>query len=265
MTFQPVLPLSGFAGWAFLSRTLETQQTAFNQSPLLQRNVEHFTENIGSIATAEDLVNDRQLLEVALGAFGLSEDINNKYFLQAILQEGTIDPTSLANKLSDKRYRDFSEAFGFGDFSTPNTALSDFPEKITQLYLQQDFEVAVGNVDEDLRMALSLDRALDEIVAADTTDNGRWFEVMGQPPVRTVFERALALPTSFGALDLDQQLNGFRDSLNRRFGDGEIGQFSDPEKREELIRLFLVQSEIQNGPTAATSSSTALTLLQSIG
>ena len=65
MTFQPVIPFGGFAGWTFLNRTLETQQQSFNQSPLLQRNVEYFKETIGSINSAEQLVNDRQLLEVA--------------------------------------------------------------------------------------------------------------------------------------------------------------------------------------------------------
>ncbi len=83
MTFQPVVPLGGYAGWAFLNRTQTAQQSAFDESATIVRQTSYFEENIGNITTAEDLVNDRRLLEVALGAFGLDEDINNKCNSQA--------------------------------------------------------------------------------------------------------------------------------------------------------------------------------------
>ncbi|KMW59216.1 Flagellar basal-body rod protein FlgF [Candidatus Rhodobacter oscarellae] len=262
MTYQPVVPLSGFAGWTFLQRTRESQQEAFENSQLIQRNTTYFEENIGEIKTAEALVDDRRLLEVALGAFGLDEDINNKFFIQKILEDGTLDPDSLGNRLSDKRYFAMAEAFGFGDFPIPNTELSDFPQEITSLYKERQFEVAVGNADTNMRLALSLDRELDTLLEESTTDDGRWFLVMGQPPVRQVFETALGLPSSFGSLDIDLQLTGFRDAASQRFGDAEVSQFADPEKREELIRLFLVRSEIAAGTASITGASAALTLLQ---
>ena len=85
MTFQPIVPLTGYVGWRFLQNTLERQQETFNQSSQVQRDTTYFRENIGKIQTAEELVNDRRLLSVALGAYGLDEDINNlisgNYFL----------------------------------------------------------------------------------------------------------------------------------------------------------------------------------------
>lgn len=263
MTFQPTVPLGGLAGWTFLTRTQEAQQEALNSSVVIKRNTDYFRANISSVNTAEDLVKDRQLLEVALGAFGLGEDINNKFFIQKILQDGTIETDALANRLSDKRYKQFSEAFGFGNFSVPNTQLSDFADKIIGRYQAQEFEVAVGNVNPDMRLALALDRSIEEILSEETSNNGYWFMVMGQPPVRTVFETALGLPTSFGALDLDQQLSGFRDKLAGQFGNGELSQFSDPKKREELVRLFLARSETNSFGSGVSSASAALTLLQS--
>jgi len=263
MNFQPVIPFGGFAGWSFLSRTQAVQQEAFNKSPAIDRNITYFKDNIGSVKTAEDLMADRQLLEVALGAFGLGEDINNKFFIQKVLEDGTISPDALGNRLSDKQYLELSKAFGFGDFGTPNTSLSDFGEQITSLYQTKQFETAVGDVAPDLRLAMAFDTALNEIVAQDTTENGRWFSVMGKPPVREVFEKALGLPSSIGALDLDLQLRGFRDKLSARFGDGEIGQFSDPDKREELIRSFLAQTQLEGNVQDFSGNSAALTLLQS--
>jgi len=262
MTYQPAIPIGGYAGWAFLTRTKEVQQEAFESSATIQRDTTYFAENIGKITSAEDLVADRRLLQVALGAFGLGDDINNKYFLQKVLEDGTLDDQALANRLSDKRYLEFSKAFGFGDFETPRTALSTFPAEIADGYKTQQFEIAVGNQSPEMRLALGLERSLDAITSTDTTDDGHWFMIMGQPPVREVFEAALGLPASIGALDLDLQLKTFREAADARFGNSEVAQFSDPENRETLIRLFLLQSEISSGGSLAAGNSTALTLLQ---
>ncbi len=264
MSFQPVIPFGGMAGWAFLERTRASQQETFDNAPEIQRDTDYFAENIGSVTSAEELVSDYRLLKVALGAFGLDEDIGNKFFIQKILEDGTFDPDALANKMSDKRYLEMSKAFGFGDFSTPNTQLSDFPDKILDAYRTRQFEVAVGEQDSDLRLSLSLERDLSAIVEKTTTDDGRWFSVMGNPPLRKVFETALGLPASFGTLDLDLQLAGFRERAQAVFGDGEVAQFSDPEKMDELNRMFLVRSQINAGTAYLSSSSIALTLLQNL-
>jgi hypothetical protein len=71
MTFQPLIPLAGYSGWAFLNRTMDSQKSAFNESNEIKRDTEYFKENIGSVESAEDLMSDRRLLSVALGAFGL--------------------------------------------------------------------------------------------------------------------------------------------------------------------------------------------------
>lgn len=261
MTFQPIIPSGGILGWNFLSRTREPQEAAFGKSSQIVRNVDYFKENIAKVSSAEELINDRRLLQVALGAFGLDDDINNKYFLQKVLDDGTLDSGALANRLADKRYFEFSKAFGFGDFSTPRTVLSDFGEEITSTYKSRQFEVAVGNQNSNMRLALGLDDALNKIVENATTDNGRWFSVMGQPAVRAVFEVALGLPSSVGALDVDLQLNIFRERLESRFGDGEISQFSNPESIEELRRIFLMQSDINNSRSNFGNFSSALSIL----
>ncbi len=262
MSFQPAIPFGGMAGWAFLQRTQESQKEAFEASPVMKRDTDYFAEHIGSVTTAEDLVSDYRLLKVTLGAFGLDDDIANRFFIQKVLEDGAIDNGALANKLSDKRYLGLTKAFGFGDFDTPNTQLSDFPEDIIQAYKDRQFEVAVGEKDSELRLSLSLERDLGAILDQSTTEDGMWFSVMGNPPLRQVFETALGLPTSFGALDLELQLTGFREKAQAAFGDGEVAQFSDPEKMEELNRLFLSRAQIGSGNIGMSSGAIALTLLQ---
>ena len=264
MSFQPVIPFSGAAGWAFLQRTKEAQQTAFESGAVIQRDVQYFQDKIGSIETAEELVSDRRLLSVALGAYGLSDDINNTYFIWKVLEDGTLDPDALANKLSDKRYFEMANDFGFADFGTPRSQISDFGEKTVEAYKERQFEVAVGNQDQDMRLAMSLERDLGNIIVKSTSDSAKWYSVMGNPPLRQVFETALGLPSSFATIDIDKQLEVFQAKSERYFGDKSVDQFADPERLEELTRLFLARSQVAQGTAALSSNSIALTLLQNL-
>lgn len=263
MTFQPVVPFAGLAGWTMLQRTMDTQRAAFDNSAEIQREIAYFEQNIGKVTSAEALVADRRLLGVALGAFGLDDDIDNRYLVQKVLSDGTLDSTDLANKLSDKRYLAFSEAFGFGDFDTPRTQLSYFAAEITDAYRERQFEAAVGEQDNDMRLALNLQRELANLAEDDSSEDTKWFSVMGSEPLREVFETAFGLPDSFAALDIDKQLETFKARAKAAFGDTDVAQFSDAEQMEELTRLFLARSQIADFNASVSSANTALILLQS--
>jgi len=263
MTYKPVVPFDGVAGFAFLARTRASQQEALISSNSVQRDITYFRENIGAIVSAADLVADRRLLSVALGAFGLNEDIGNKYFVQKVLEDGTLNEDALANKLSDKRYYAFAKAFGFGDFPVANTQLSDFPDKIIEDYGDIQFEIAIGDQNQDLRLALGLERELGTLIADGGSENKMWFSVMGSSTLRTVFETALNLPASMGSIDLDQQLRVFQQKAEQTFGSDSVAQFSDAETRDKLVDLYLLRSQIKATASSYSPSAVALTLLQS--
>jgi hypothetical protein len=263
MTYAPALPLGGYAGWAFLKRTMPTQTAAFNSSPDLKQDEGYFRAKIGQVTNAEQLVGDRRLLKVALGAFGLDNDINNKFFIRKVLEDGTLNTGALANRLADKQYQKLSAAFGFGDFAVPSTKLSDFPEKILTAYRARQFEIAVGEQNSDLRLALNVQRELHGIAAkTSSSENSKWFTVMGNAPMRKVFEKALGLPTSLGVLDLDKQLETFKAKAKSQLGSDAMAQFTDPTKVEGLVRRFLLRSETE-GFAQSGSNNAALQLMQS--
>jgi len=99
MSFQPIIPLAGVAGWQYIQRTQETQQEAYSQSPIQKREIEYFRENISKATTAEELVSDRTLLKVALGAFGLDDDLNKQAYVRKVLEEGTDADDAFANRM----------------------------------------------------------------------------------------------------------------------------------------------------------------------
>lgn len=262
MSFTPALPLTGYAGWVLLKRTMTAQQKAFTASPQIARDEEYFKAKIGQIKTAEQLVSDRRLLKVALGAFGLDSDINSKFFIQKILESKTLDPTSLANRLSDKKYLQLASAFGFGDYATPRTQLSTFPDEILSAYKTRSFEAAVGEQNDTLRLALNAERELGKLAAKSSSETTKWFSVLGDTPLRSVFEKALGLPTAFGQLDVDKQVEMIRQKAEAQLGSDTISQFSDATAVTKLIRRFLIRSEVSQYSASSSGAQAALTLLQ---
>jgi Protein of unknown function (DUF1217) len=264
MTFAPALPLSGYGGWTFLKRTAPAQQAVFNGQSQQKRDEDYFRANIGKINSADELVNDKRLLRVALGAYGLDADINSKAFIRKVLSDSTLREGTLPNRLADKQYLKLSAAFGFGDFTVPRSKLSDFADKTLALYRQRGFEVAVGRQDGDLRLALNLERELPALVSKAGSDDLLWFTVMGNAPLRQVFQQALGLPDSFGSVDLDRQLATFKDRAERQFGSDSLRQFADPRRLDDLLRRFFARSGVNLNATAVRGAS-ALTLLQTTG
>jgi Protein of unknown function (DUF1217) len=262
VSFTPTIPIGGIAGWRFLQRTQEAQQAAFDKTAEVQRDVAYFTEKIGSITSAADLVADRRLLKVALGAFGMDSEIDKKAFIRKVLEEGTIDPSSFANRLTDKSYYKLAKAFGFGD-GTPHTADAGFAATITDAYKTRAFEAAVGDTDNNMRLAMNFRREIAEL-AAKGTDGGSWFSVLGSPPLREVFEKAFGLPKQFAQIDIDKQAEVLADKTGGLFGTSTLAAFKDPEAIEKVITRFLAQAQIEGGITAATPGAGALTLLQAM-
>lgn len=262
MSFQPILPFGGYSGWVFLNRTLESQQAAHQVG--LQTDTDYFAEHIGDVRTADDLLADRRLLTVALGAFGLQDDVNNTYFIRRVLEDGVTDEEALANKLADKTYRKLSEAFGFGEGVAARTTLSGFADEIISAYQEMQFELDVGEQDEDFRLALNAKRELEEIAGNGTSNDAKWFSIMGSTPLRTVFETALGFPDSFSSLDIDEQLDRFKEKAERTFGTSDVSQFLGEEKLDDLIQTFLLRSELAAMSESMSSANTALVLLGAI-
>lgn len=262
MSFQPVLPLGGFAGWQFLKANLETQQARFAEAPVQGRDRDYFKEKIGQITSAEELVKDYRLLKVALSAYGLSDDLPNRAFMEKVLSDGVDSDDALSNRLADKRYRAFSEAFGFGSTLPPRTQSPGFADKILAKFDVQAFEIAVGEQNEDLRLALTATRQVPEIAASSKSDNTAWLSVLGNSPLRKVFETAFALPAFVGTLDLDRQLDIFRNGAERVLGTSEFSALAEPDVVDNLVRAFTLRSQLAAGPTFLTPGASALILLQ---
>lgn len=261
MSFIPAIPLSGIAGWQFLQRTEENQRATFEKGPEIARETAHFAASIAAADTVEKLMADRMLLKVALGAFGLEEDLPKKAWIRKVLEEGTESEDAFAMKLVDKRYRRFAEAMGFGNTAGARTADPGFPARIVAAYRERQFEVAVGSVNDAMRLALNFSRAVTE-TTTDAGPRANWFAVMGDKPLREVIDAALGIPAEAAQIDIDKQVDIYTSRAQSVLGISDPAELTDPAIAEETVRRFLVRRQIDDGPSALTPGMGALTLLQ---
>lgn len=264
MSFVPALAGGGYLGWMMLKRSGNVQKSVYANQAVIKRDEAYFREKIGTIKTAEQLTSDRRLLSVALGAFGLSDDINSRFSIRKVLEDGTITTGALASRLSDRRYHALSAAFGFGDSNTPATQISTFADKIISQWKERGFETAVGQVDETLRLAMNAERELPVIANSSASEATQWYNVMGQRPLRQIFETVFNLPTAFGLLDVEKQKNILSQKAASIFGDSSVKQFSDPAKMENLLRRYLVKSQVNQSGGQSAPGSAALMILSQI-
>jgi hypothetical protein len=261
MSFQPVIPISGLAGWALLNRTKARQEASFNATPRLARDEAHLRATLPKLRSVQDLVEDRRLLRVALGAFGLQDDLDNRAFIRKIVEDGTTERGALANRLADKRYLAFARAFEYltRPSATPPERQVD---QILSQYRTREFEIAIGTQDQTLRLAMSLQRELPQLAENYSSDSARWFALLGNPPLREVLQTSLGLPVEFGKLDIDTQVMRMRRAAEKRFGTSDIQQLSQPDALSALTRRFLVMAQLRETQISLSWAATALVLLQ---
>lgn len=396
MTYTPVVAGQGLVAWQFLKATQETQRAVFDKSPTLVRDAEYFADRIGQVEGPDDLVNDRRLLRVALSAFGLEDQIDSKFLIKKVLEEGTESDEALANRLGDGRYLALAGAFNFEKVTVPQTQDTGFSDEIVARYeknvlaameasladsgdtetpygdsvreqvalniktetaffqssigsvssaqglinsprlytyallaygleekagstalikrvleqgtqdandlanvlgdqryvdlarkfsfdrdpfspmsadgyaddiisdfFQHEFEVAVGAVDEGLRTALNFERAIPELAGRDSSDTTKWFQVLGTTSLSRVFKSALGLPSGFSQIDLDKQVEVLKDKMQTRFGIESFNEIAEPDVMETIIHTYLLQQQISQN-TATANGQIALNLLQAI-
>jgi hypothetical protein len=166
-------------------------------------------------------------------------------------------------RLSAPGFHKLAEAFGFGTAGGAKTAKAGFAESIVAAYKTRQFEVAVGGVNDAMRLAMNFRREIAELAASATEDGKGWYAVLGSKPLREVMQGAFGLPKEFVAVDIDRQRETLRDRTRDLLGDGSLAVFKDPEHVERMISRFLARKQLEEGLSAV--SSPALTLLQNAG
>src|SRR5580698_8707698 len=125
----------GVAGWKMLQQDTPASFSEFINNPQLKQQIAYFEKNISTATTAKALLNNYQLQNFALTAFGLSSEQNMNGLMEKVLNSSPSNPTSFANSLTDPRFTAIASAFNYGGPSTPMVPATP-----------STAEVAVGNL-----------------------------------------------------------------------------------------------------------------------
>ncbi|WP_298915653.1 DUF1217 domain-containing protein [uncultured Algimonas sp.] len=260
MAIQPSIVGTDLPGYLFLKATQDRQQTAFEKSTEVKRDVETLREKLAQPFKLDELMGDRSLLRPVLQSFGLEEELDKGAFVRRIIQEGPDDPKGFARRLNNADYLELSQAFKAdteGQIRLSHGQIEDIVEN----YKERAFQIAVGEQDQDMRLALNFEKEVSDLAADSSSDKAFWFKVIGNAPLMEVFKSALIVPDGLANLDVDKQADYLQERAEKVIGDDPRAVLATKEGVETTIRKFLVQNQIANGPSALTPGASALTLL----
>lgn len=259
MVFNPAIPLGGIGGWRFLERTYDRQLESFAQSPQIQNDREYMLEKLSKPVAVEDFLDDRRLLRVTMTAFGLNGEEWKRGFIDKVLTEVGDPESTFLQRLNNPAYTRFAEAFTPQDGQIAINAEARM--QIADNYEAEAFEIAVGEVDNSMRLALNFQAEIPEITSGDASEDAILFRMLGSVPVRTVLESALNLPSDVRQLPIERQAEIFKERLQANFGINDVSELADPENITTVVERFHAVSALSSGPSASSPGSTALLLL----
>lgn len=175
-----------------------TQQIAqFGQTAQIMREVEYFKKKAGSLESMDDLIKDRRLMNFALSAFSLDDEAQYPARLKKVLESDLDDNASLANRLSDNRYREIAAAFDYAKSGMDKLQDAAFLEELSQKYVLNEFEKALGNNNPALREATYFLRNIGNVTSP--------YEILGDNVLRSVVTFTLNLPQQIAVQSVESQ------------------------------------------------------------
>jgi hypothetical protein len=222
-----------------LTRSLER----VTQQPLVERESGYYLEKIGDIKSVEEFIGDSRIFRFAMKAFGLEDMTYAKGLMTKMLNEGIDDRESLANSLTDTRYKDFVDTFNFARYGATTTIFEVTKQPVVDKYVRQTLEEDAGSRNEGVRLALYFERKAPDIDS--------YYDILADPALAEVVRTALGYPDSIAQADIDKQVAMFRERFD-------LEDFKDPEKLQQFIGRFTALWELSNPSAGAQSSIAAL-------
>lgn len=257
--FQPVVPLSGNSGWAFLQRTYDRQLENFSKSPQIRNDRDYMLEKLAHPMGLDDFLADKRLLRITMTAYGLAgEEWKGGFIRKAIESAGDPESTFLA-RLNNAKYTKFAETFApiSGKIIMSSSELS----KIAVNFEAESFEAAVGEVDDNMRLALNYQSEISDLIGEGSSQKAMLYRILGDVPVRSVLESALNLPSDIGNLTVERQADILKDRLTAVLGISDVSELKSPEMVDKVLQRFHAMESIQSGANSYSSASAALMLL----
>jgi hypothetical protein len=235
--------INTYTSYQLITRDMERSISRIESQPLVSREVAYYLENIGKVKSIKELVADERLFRFAMKAHGLADMAYAKAFMVKAMEEGIDDKESFANKLTDKRYKEFVDTFNFARYGEETTSFHSSTTGAVEKYLRQTLEEDAGKQNEGVRLALYFQRKAGGIKS--------YYELLADPAMAQVVRTALGFPDTLAQADIDKQVQMIKERID-------LEDLKDPGKLEEFLQRFTTLWEIKNPSYSPQSSIAAL-------
>jgi hypothetical protein len=212
------------------------------------KKAETYQEKIQSIGTVSELLADREVLDVVIGAFGLDPEEVTDDFLKQAFRSDLADPKSFVNQQADNRWAELVASFNFdanGNLTRETIGTiqqrGETMETVNK-YLRQTLEEAEGASNEAVRLALYFQRTAPTVTDA--------YGLIADDALMAVFRTTFGYSDEFSNMDVDQQARIINDNMD-------LADLQDPEKLERFLQRYTAMYDTEN----SVASSSAATIL----
>lgn len=237
-----------FVGFQQVTRNFDRIVSSTAERPEVERAIDYWRENIGNVTTVDDFLDDSRLYRFAMEAFGLQDQIFARGLMRKIMEEGVSDPRSQANRMTDRRFREFAEVFDFSGDRPLSTQDPQRMEQVAARFVNNEIEVSEGERNPGVRLALYFERRAPEL--------NNHTEILADRALSEVVRTVLRLPQQIATLDIDR----YTALLEERV---DLNDFKDPAKLDSFLKRFSLLYDLDN-PALNAAADARLQLTQPV-
>lgn len=233
--------LSTYRSYQIIASDMTRSLNRVADDPVNKRDTAYYLANIGKVKTIDDFLKNDKLFSYAMKAYGLSDMTYAKGMIRKLLQQGVESTSSLANKLTDPRYKAFATAFNFARYGQLTTTFDATQKGAVAKYNQQMLEETAGQDNSGVRLALYFKRNAGSIKTS--------YNILADPALLKVVQTALNIPSEMSAANIDAQAK----DIDKRL---KVADLQDPKKLDKFLQRFtsmydLTQSDATSSVAAA--------------
>jgi hypothetical protein len=209
--------------------------------PTVQHAISAFTAAVQRATSVNQLLSNPAVMQVLMTANGLADQIPYTALAQKALTSDLSDPKSLANTLTDTRWKSVAQTY---QFASKGLSIIQNPSVISTIangYAEVTWRQSLDKQTPGLSNALTFRAEASKFTSVD--------QILGDSVVRTVVTTALGVPEQIAFQSLTAQENAISSRLD-------VSKFQDPKFVETFAQRYLIAASAN---TSATSSTPDLT------
>lgn len=211
----------------------------FAKTPSLQKDIDYFSKAIAKAKTVDDVFKDTRLVNFLAKSLNLAGEEQYPGKMRRILSEKVDDKNAVMNRLSDKRYSQAADKLRLGESGLDRLKLAGTQTDLINAYKQAKFEDSIGEENLAVRQARYFEKY------AANANNA--YSILGDPILREVVTSTFNLPKQIAIQPVETQAKAITDRVD-------VKKFSDPKFRENFIKRFLNNADMQNTDSAASNN-----------